>query len=180
MTCIVGIAEGGEVWMGADSFFLAGGVVYSGPSKLFRVGDFIIGGAGSWRTSELVGYCAKVQPPESGADIRRYLATDFAKALREAATEYGYMGQTEEGQQSIGYRILIGAQGCLFNFDGVLSHLYIPEGYAAIGSGAEVAMGSLYTTRGSEEGPRWRLERALEAAEALTDGVRRPFTFECL
>jgi len=176
MTCIVGIAEGGKVWMGADTFMLGSELVYRAETKLFRVGDFLIGGAGGWRYTQLLAYAAELKPPPDGADIRRYMATDFAKAVRAAVGEYGCMEKDEEGADSVGSRALVGAAGLLFNLDGALSSICIAEGFAAIGSGAHVAMGSLYETGGMEPGKR--LARALEAAEVLTEGVRRPFTYE--
>jgi hypothetical protein len=165
--------------MGADTFMLSGGVVYSCPSKLFRVGDFIVGGAGDWRVWELVSYAVQLAPPAPDADIRRYMATDFAKAVRGAVREYGCM-QQDNGQDNVTSEILVGARGCLFKFDSLLSHVFIDEGFAAIGSGAHVAMGSLYESASRVLKPKERIERALKAAEALTDGVRSPFTFDCL
>lgn len=165
--------------MGADSFMLSCGLVYQSPPKLFRVGDFIVGGAGDWRVTELVAYAAKIEPPAPDADIRRYMATDFTKAVRAAVKEYGCMRQ-EDGQDSVGSSVLIGARGCLFKFDSLLSHIYIQDGFTAVGSGAEVSMGSLYETHGKGLEPQERLRRALRAAEVLTDGVRQPFTFENL
>jgi hypothetical protein len=106
------------------------------------------------------------------------MAIDFPKAVRIAVTEFGRMEKDEDGADSVGSRALIGARGCLFNFDGALSYIPITDGFAAIGSGAHVAMGSLYESEGGALEPRERLERALRAAEALTDGVRSPFAFE--
>jgi len=180
MTCIIGIAQGGRVWMGADTYMGSMDLVYRAESKLFRAGNFLIGGAGGWRYCQLLAYALKLSPPKKGRDIRHYMATDFARAIRAAVSEYGCMEKDEDGSDSVGSRALIGAGGCLFNFDGVLSHIPIEDGFAAIGSGAHVAMGSLYETQNSDLKPGERLSRALEAAEALTDGVRRPFTYEHL
>ena len=176
MTCIVGIADKGRVWMGGDTFMIASDLVYRAETKLFRVGDFLIGGAGGWRYLQLLAYAVELAPPAPDADVRRYMATDFAKAVRAAVNEFGCMEKDQEGADSVGSRALIGAGGCLFNFDGALSHIPIENGFAAIGSGAHVAMGSLYETAGLE--PRERIEHALKAAEALADGVRSPFTYE--
>lgn len=180
MTCIVGIAQNGRVWLGGDSFMLADGLVYPAESKLFRVGDFIVGGAGGWRYCQLLAHALELNPPAPDADIRKYLVTDFTEAVRAAVSRFGRMEKDADGAESTGSRALIGVRGCLYNFDGSLSYIPIAKGFAAIGSGSHVAMGSLYETEGSDMEPGERLSRALEAAEALTDGVRRPFTYEVL
>lgn len=50
------------------------------------------------------------------------------------------------------------------------------SGYAAVGSGYLVALGSLHSTARSPVGSRQRAVMALEAAAQLTEGVRPPFT----
>jgi ATP-dependent protease HslVU (ClpYQ) peptidase subunit len=49
--------------------------------------------------------------------------------------------------------------------------------YAAVGSGAELALGALYALESSGRTPRERLKRALSAAEQFNAGVRGPFSF---
>lgn len=179
MTCIAGISHKGKVYMGADSFALADSIVYSCDTKLFRRGEFLMGVAGDWRYAEILAFALEFQPPSVDADVRRYMATDFTKAIRQAVKEYGFM-QSEEGRDRVDSRALVGIRGCLFNFDGLLSHLCIKEGFSAIGSGTHVALGSLYESQDSDADPKTRINRALRAAEALTDGVRAPFYIESL
>jgi ATP-dependent protease HslVU (ClpYQ) peptidase subunit len=179
MTCIAGIARNGKVWMGADSFHQAGDVIYSSGSKIFRRGEFIIGACGDSRYGQLLAYALEFEPPKEDADMCRYMATDFANAIRKVAKDYGFIKQ-DEGQDHTGCRVLIGVRGCLFNLDAILSHVCIDSGFMAIGSGAVAALGSLYESQDSDKEPQERIKRALLAAEALTEYVRRPFTYDSI
>ena len=49
------------------------------------------------------------------------------------------------------------------------------DSYAAVGCGADIALGALYGTAGSDMPPRKRVTTALRAAERFSAGVRAPF-----
>jgi hypothetical protein len=177
VTCIVAIAEGGNVWMGADSAGVAGlALSVRRDPKIYRVGDFLFGFTSSFRMGQLLGY--KFTPPQhhSEWDIERYMITVFIDALRDTLKAGGY-ASTDNGAEVAG-EFLVGYRGRIFR---VCSDYQVGENveqFDSVGCGAETALGALYATKGGK--PIDRLACALEAAEAFSAGVRRPFLVEFL
>ena len=172
MTCIVAIAEAGNIWMGADS---AGVVGYSLSArrdpKIYRVGDFLFGFTSSFRMGQLLGY--KFSPPQHHRewDVERYMVTVFVDELRSTLKSGGY-ARTHDGEEEAG-QFLVGYQGRIFRIDSDYQVGENIEPYNAVGCGAALALGALHATRGKT--PDERISAALEAAEAFNAGVRRPF-----
>ena len=89
MTCIAAVAEGGNVWMGADSAGVAGlSLSVRRDPKIYRVGEFLFGFTSSFRMGQLLGY--KFSPPlhHSEWDADRYMTTVFIDALRDTVREF--------------------------------------------------------------------------------------------
>jgi ATP-dependent protease HslVU (ClpYQ) peptidase subunit len=175
MTCIVAIAEDGAVWMGADSAGVAGlSLAVRRDPKIYRVGDFLFGFTSSFRMGQLLGY--KFSPPQhhSEWDAERYMTTVFIDSLRDTLKAGGY-ARTDNGAEVAG-EFLVGYRGRVFR---VCSDYQVGENvqsFDAVGCGSELAMGALHATQGKE--PSERISAALEAAEAFSAGVRRPFRVE--
>lgn len=175
MTCIAAVAEGGNVWMGADSAGVAGfSLAVRRDPKIYRVGDFLFGFTSSFRMGQLLGY--KFSPPlhHSEWDTDRYMTTVFIDALRDTLKAGGY-ARTHNGAEEAG-EFLVGYQGRIFR---VCSDYQVGENvepFDAVGCGAELALGALHATR--DKPPDERIGAALEAAEAFSAGVRRPFRIE--
>jgi len=102
------------------------------------------------------------------------MATTFVDAVRECLSTGGY-ARTEDGQEQ-GGQFLVGIRGRLYAVGADYQIGHTISGYAAVGSGYLVALGSLHSTAKSSIGSRQRAVLALEAAAELTEGVRPPFT----
>lgn len=186
MTCIVGIAQGGVVHIGGDSAATHGTVpklVAAG--KVWRTGEFIMGGSGSSRVNDLIRY--NFRPPKIRFEgsrpesVDRYMNSAFASSLRKLFEEQSCIGKDEETQQEdFGGSLLIGVRGSLYLMDCSFSAYRTVDEFNATGSGHEVALGALHAlaAAGAALTPRERLKIALEAAERWQDGIRAPFTFE--
>jgi ATP-dependent protease HslVU (ClpYQ) peptidase subunit len=178
MTCIVALSDGANVWMGADSASVSGlALTLRRDPKIYRVGEMLVGFTSSFRMGQLLGY--KFEPPAQGDDqgIEQYMATRFVDALRETLKEGGY-ARNESGAESAG-TFLVAYRGRIFRVD---SDYQVGENtvpYDSVGCGAELALGAMYAT-GHLSDPRRRVEIALEAAEAFSAGVRRPWVIESL
>jgi ATP-dependent protease HslVU (ClpYQ) peptidase subunit len=172
MTCIAALADGQNVWMGADSASVSGlALTLRRDPKIYRVGEMLIGFTSSFRMGQLLGY--KFKPPVQDAEssIEQYMTTVFIDAIRETLKEGGY-ARTDSGAEVAG-TFLVGYKGRIFRVD---SDYQVGENtvpYDAVGCGAELALGALYATEGLA--CRKRIETALEAAEAFSAGVRRPW-----
>lgn len=174
MTCIVGIADGGIVYLGGDSASSTpdGESFLPTRPKVFLIGEIAIGVAGSGRVNQLLRY--KLPIPALIADPERYVAVDFVDTLKALLKEDGRKDD-ELMEDSF---LLIGLRGRLFLIDSTFQVSEMRCGYEAIGSGAQIALGSLYATNDDVTfGPRARLRMALNAAQEHNAFVRGPFTF---
>jgi 20S proteasome alpha/beta subunit len=174
MTCIVGITDGQTVTIGGDSAGSDGWhVAVRSDSKVFQVGPYLMGFTTSYRMGQLLRYSLTVGGPDSW-DVDRFMATTFIDAVRECLSRGGY-AKTEDGQEQ-GGQFLVGIHGRLYVVGDDYQIGHTISGYAAVGSGYLVALGSLHSTARSLTDSRHRAVLALEAAAELTEGVRAPFT----
>lgn len=164
MTCVVGTANQGNVWVGADSC-AANHITWldTGAFKLFRVGDdALVGGCGSFRVIDLVKYNFDFR---GRASPEQYLKTEFIDKLFELCKKY---------DEFEGWGLLIGLSGELFEVQDDFSVLRAPVWGHAIGSGGPAARGSLFATKGLKRSTH-RIKQALKAAEAVDPFTRGPF-----
>ncbi|TIX28883.1 hypothetical protein [Mesorhizobium sp.] len=162
MTCIVGLVDGGKVYIGGDSAAVAGeSIEMRSNRKVFRKGVFVIGFTGSYRVGQLMQYKMGASAPATGGDLMVHMVTKFAKELKKVGGD-----EIDE--------LLVGHAGRLFKIGADYS---IGEyaSYTAAGAGAQYALGRLH---GGAGGPEDRLRAALEAAQTHCAGVRAPFHIE--
>lgn len=173
MTCIVGIQHPEGVTIAADSAGSDGWTISSrADTKVFRNHGYLFGFCGSFRMGQLLHY-SFIPPRPPARDVERFMTTVFVDAVRECLTEGGY-ARTKNGVET-GGTFLVGVNGHLFCVEDDYQVGRERHGFAAIGSGDEVALGSLHTTRTYTLSPRSRALAALKAAEELTTFVRGPF-----
>jgi len=176
MTCIAGVAKDGKVYMGGDSAITdegAGIVSRMHLPKVFIKGEFIVGYAGSARFGKLMQHVFiypkvpnNIRTSEQlDAFLNGIVVTDLKKQAQEMSLE------KEEKED---FAVLVGLRGHLFEFDEDWAMFEVGRNYNAIGSGAGVALGSLYTTEAWKD-PSKRIRVALEAASLYTPYVGEPF-----
>jgi len=166
MTCIVGIAKDGIVYIGGERAASDGNIVLSlNRPKVKQCGDYLIGFAGSLGIGELAHY---IDLPPIGKNIEKTLRTSFVKSLKNAVEEYGNASCLEDNATDW----LIGANGRLFEISsqdwGVCEF-----DESAIGSGNGIALGSLYTTKNWADQER-RIRVALSAAVEISPSCSGP------
>jgi ATP-dependent protease HslVU (ClpYQ) peptidase subunit len=173
VTCIVGIAKSGVVYLGGDSASSTpdGESFLPKRPKVFLRGEMAIGVSGNGRVNNLLRY--KLTIPPLTTDSERYLIVDFVEALKSLLKEEGRKDD-ELMEDSF---LLVGLRGRLFTIDNTFQVSEMTDDYEAIGSGAQIARGSLYTTGALGLQPRQRLRIALEAAQFHNAFVREPFIF---
>lgn len=174
MTCIVGIAHKGRVYMGANSCgSTSSSWMHVTSAKLFRVDSrFMIGCCGSFRMIDLLHYSLEVDDHPEDVSDDAFMRTIFVDCVRECLRDGGML-ETRNGAEQIG-NFLVGYRGHLYEVQNDNSVLNLAGWGHAVGSGELSARGSLWTTRGSWD-CRKRILEALEAAEATTPSVRGPF-----
>lgn len=177
MTCIVGFVEGDTVWMGGDSAGVAGlDLTVRADQKVFRNGPMLFGFTSSFRMGQLLRYALTVPDHDPRVDVHKYMVTTFVNAVRDCLKTNGW-AETYLGQERGGH-FLVGYQGQLFHVESDYQVGIPDDGFAAVGCGEQIAHGALFAT--PELSGRARIEKALQAAERFSAGVRAPFHVESL
>lgn len=178
MTCIVGLIDRVNqcVVIGGDSAGIEEyNIVPRKDSKVFRVGDFIIGCTESFRMIQLLRFSLSL-PKVYDTDIYEYMCTSFINSVRECFKEGGYI-QTYIGGDDKGGTFIVGYKNRLFT---IYDDFQVEENlrnYTAIGCGSNYALGALYTilNNKTEGNVETIINLALEAAVEHSSGVCKPF-----
>lgn len=168
MTCIAGVEYGGRVWIGGDSATMDEKTRYIQASpKVFRRDPFIVGACGDllWCSRwERIQFVRK--PPVQATRIEAW--------VRETIFEqWAALGETDNTGESAA---LIAIRGMMFVVEECGATWRPRGGYCAIGSGGDIALGSLYTTAKRKLLPKYRIRLALEASSHHSADVAPPFT----
>lgn len=182
MTCIAAIRDEdkGRVVIGGDSAGVSYlDIVVRQDPKVFVNGQFLIGCAGSARTSQLLHYTWK--PPavptakfaEDPELLRKFMSNKVVESIRTCLKKGGVVEENDKVESMEGLFIL-GVRKRLFIIDLDFQIIEPAWDFCAIGCGEPYALGSMYSNRfDSAEG---RVQRALEAATEFSGGVRPPYT----
>jgi ATP-dependent protease HslVU (ClpYQ) peptidase subunit len=180
MTAIVGLVDQGKVWMGADSVGSDGQhLMQRSDEKIFRRGPYLIGFTSSFRMGQLIRYRADLpEPYDWEHDLVAFMSTRFVDAIRECLQQYGF-AKIDNNVQTGGV-FLVGFRGAVYQIESDYQVGLRSCGWDAVGSGEQVALGSLHSTAVMKIGPEARIRMALEAAAELNAHVRGPFRIEVL
>jgi len=174
MTAIVGLINKGDIYLGGDSSSADADTYHvhriANP-KVFKKRDFVIGYTSSFRMGQILQHCFE-PPNNSRSNPMQYMVADFIPCLRKCFNE--------QWKEDAGGTFLIGYKGKLFSIYDDFQVNESQDGYAAIGCGSELSLGSLYTTNKMNLKPRARVKTALEAAEQFSGYVVSPFNIVCL
>ena len=176
MTCIVGLEHKGIVWLGGDSAGTDGAlnrVIIKDP-KVFLRGDVGIGFGvcGSPKVMDAVAHAIEL-PKQQGGEDRAFLVGELVPALRAGLEKLDCVvkdpvhGTYFEGSMLVAYR------GVLYELEANFQLIHGSEGYASVGSGSALALGSLAATTDIKD-PKKRLLKALNVA-TKNAGVAPPF-----
>lgn len=174
MTCIVGIADGTTVHMGADSMVNDGSLKSTlAEGKLWKSGELLFGGCGNMRPIQVLRHKLIIPLQDDTQDVDEYLASSLMDAIVATLDEAGL--RTKQGQIRGGGGLMLGYRGTLYSIGPDLFVCAFADQYGADGSGRDYALGSLHSSTGT---PRKRLERALQAAAYHELHVAPPFVIQ--
>ena len=176
MTAIAGLVDKDTVWIGGDSAGVAGlSLGVRRDPKVFVLDDFVLGYTSSFRMGQVLRYYFTPPLPDEGQEPHEYMVLKFIPEARQLLKTHGFL-QTKDGREEIG-TFLVGWRGRLFSVEDDLQVGELLESYTACGCGHDLVLGSLHTTEQlTGLTAKDRLDMALDAAEAFSAGVRRPFT----
>jgi ATP-dependent protease HslVU (ClpYQ) peptidase subunit len=175
VTCIAAfINKNKTITMGGDSAATGGGgrTLRKDP-KVFIKNRMIFGFCGSYRMGQLIQYQLKVPDQPKKMDDMEYMVKEFIEALRKCLKDGGFT--TIEDSVEEGGVFLVGYNGRLYRIDSDFQVGESMDGYEAVGSGEDLALGSLHTTSLLTMNARRRIRMALEAAAYFNVGVAAPF-----
>lgn len=170
MTCIVGLVDNGDVYIGGDSAGVAGlSLSIRADEKVFGNGPFIMGFTTSFRMGQLLRY--KFSPPAQTVHQTdmEYMVTSFIDACRQCFSGNGF----GDKEATVGGTFLVGYKGKLYTVEGDYQVGIPAVSFDAVGCGTDLALGAMYATEGLD--PKKRIELALSAASAFSAGVAPPF-----
>lgn len=173
MTCIAGLVHDGRVYMGGDSAGVSGMDLHiRADEKVFNLGpSMVLGFTSSFRMGQLLRYRLEAKPPDGDEDLHRWMCTEFVDRVRAVLADGGF--RKRENEVEHGGDFLVGVRGTLFGIAEDFQVTHDRASFAAVGCGAEFARGALYAS--PRVMPAQKIIHALEAAEAMSAGVRGPF-----
>ncbi len=178
MTCIAAAIVDGEICIGADavSMHRDACVRVGTHSKVFRVGEFLIGSSGTVRLGQVVHYL--FEPPPINQDLMAYMVTLFCPALRDVVKAQGCEVKTSSGTDEMDGRLVVGVRGHLFEIDSAYGAFEPRSPYTAVGCADQEAHAAMFTAWSLVEGiSADRIVRAgLAAAAEFDANIRPPFT----
>lgn len=177
MTCIVGLVHRGTVTIGGDSASVQGWTSrITRLPKVFRLGPFLIGYTTSFRMGQLLQYGLTVRARRPAEAEMDFMVTEFVERVRLLLKERG-VAKVESNAES-GGQFLVGYDGRLFSVQQDFQVNEMADGYDAVGSGAEYALGAMRALDRSP--PAVRVRKALEVSAHFNMGVSAPFFVKTL
>lgn len=196
MTCIIGLIQDGKAYLGGDSAGVDGcrvsirkdrkvfskevvvlEVIRRGRSDELHplsTDEMLVGFTSSFRMGQLLAH--RFNPPEHKCvkdvvNTYTYMVTEFIEGVRECLKDGGF-AHVKDGEES-GGTFVVAYQGRLFVVEDDFQVEERLDAFVAVGSGGDIALGSLYSTKGLD--PEDRIRMALKAASHFTTDVREPF-----
>jgi len=178
MTCIVGYIDkqNKSVTIGADSAAVSDAdITIRKDVKVFKNKDFVIGCTSSFRMIQLLRFSFK--PPEITKDLYEYMCTDFIDEVRECFRRGGYLQKDEKGDEK-GGSFLVAYKDRILSIEDDFQVGESVDQFAAIGCGAQYALGTLYTIEKMVLPSNDKVMLALKSASYFSGAVQEPFILE--
>ncbi|MFM9026824.1 MAG: hypothetical protein ACKOQ6_02370 [Bacteroidota bacterium] len=120
-------------------------------SKLGINGRYVLAAAGDLRAINILHHAftpPKVEANVKGKKLDQFVTTKFIPSLRECFEHQGYAAPQNENSEHIAEHsstILMAINGMIYIIDGDYSWISDPNGLYAIGTGAQYALGAMYS-----------------------------------
>lgn len=161
MTCIAVVRdkETGKIWMAGDRGVSDESLInVSSSSKIWKKEGYLFGYAGSM-DGDRIKHLFVPPAPEPRINIDKFMYGKFLKALRKFYEEWWV-----DVSPTSDFGMIICVKGKIYEHNAAdMSLTQYESDYLAIGSGSDIATGSLYTTQKQKDG-RKRVNTAVHAA----------------
>ena len=170
MTCVVGIRTGAKVLVAGDSIATNRSTsdVRVDP-KVFADGPLAFGHTTSFRWGQIAQFytlpalASGNDAPSTDDDLYEWAVTRFVPRLRADLSEHGWLKKEQEREE--GGRAILAVADRLFTVHSDFQIAEVVDHYTAVGSGAEVALGTLFARIGVERTRPPQARQAEAAAE---------------
>lgn len=171
LTCIVGLVDKGNVYIGGDSAAVGGySISVRKDKKVFHNGPFIMGFTCSFRMGQLLQYKLVVEEQTSSYSDLEFMSTVFIDTVRACFSDNGF--KFDSGFENSGGAFIVGYRSNLYIIDVDYQVGLVDTPYYSVGCGSDIALGAMYVSKGA---PESRIKQALEAASKFSAGVSPPF-----
>lgn len=176
MTCIVGIESKGKVYVGGDSAGTrADGSQRSLADKKVFINDGILFGVcGLPKVMDALEHGLDVPKRSRKDNVRKYINRQLMPAIIETLDD-AQCTEKHHGSSSFEGAFLMAFAGKLYTVETNFQVITTARGFNSVGSGSDIAMGSLHASR-NVRNARARILTALEASAINNAAVRPPFT----
>lgn len=178
MTCVVAIKTKNKIIIGADSASADNNYSIIGrkDKKIFKKQNMVFAFSGSFRMGQIIQFSMKIPKHDRKKSDFEYICTDIISSIQKAFKTNGFDGEDEHKRKENDGLLIIIYNKNIYVIDCDFQVALYETSYASIGSGSDIAMGSLYTTEclGNIE-PKNRAELALLASAKFCTAVREPF-----
>lgn len=177
MTCIVAIEDGSRSWIAADTGVTSGDGAKDnakGKAWIHEPSGVAFGVAGNLSLCQAVRYGIRVPKPSPKMSGMEWCVRRLVPAIRRAL---GDSPQVDENGL-IEMHMVVAVRGEVYEIDPSLAVTRSPRGYTSIGSGADFAHGSLFSTK--KQPPKRRACLAVESACAHHAGCSLPIEVLCV
>lgn len=150
MTTIIGVQYEDSCLIASDSRIAADGRIYTHPDMVKAVerGNYIIGGAGSYRALQAVlhGWIPPMVTAKAKTNLYEFAINKVIPSLKARLTEAGidFNKVVESPDDKFNLGLIIGINGTLFEIDSEFAVAMNDNNFYGIGSGGEFALGALH------------------------------------
>ena len=174
MTCIVGVAHKGKVYMAGDRGASTDETILASQDpKIARRGSFVIGYAGNYGLGQLMLHGLKMPVlPRRKSSLLPFMRTTFHDSFLRLIEKTKYKMELAHEDTQSGF--LIGVRDELFEYEPIDGQMAQFE-ETTLGAGGQIALGVLYATQGMN--PEDRVKLAVGAACFYSTSCREPIDF---
>jgi ATP-dependent protease HslVU (ClpYQ) peptidase subunit len=147
MTTIIGVEYANRCVVLGDSRIVGDSKIYSHSNmvKVITNGNYLVGVAGDVRALQVVLHTWK--PPaflvKDRTNIFQFMVNKVAPSLKQLLTDAGLL-DSKSPDKDFEINIIVGLNGSLFEIDSDFAVSRNSDGYYAIGTGGDFALGALY------------------------------------
>ena len=173
MTTVIGVEYANRCVVLGDSRIVGDSKIYSHPEmvKVVANGNYLVGVAGDVRALQVVLHTWK--PPvllvKEKNDLFKFMVNKVAPSLKQLLTDAGLL-DSKSPDKEFEINIIVGLNGNLFEIDSDFAVSRNSDGYYAIGTGGDIALGALYAGATPEQ--------AADIAAINDSKTAGPFTIE--